>query len=66
LRWTIVALDGTGPRIPATPAVVLARKLARGTLTGSGATACLDVFTLQECLDALDDPSITTSLETLS
>ena len=48
------------------PAVVLACKLARGTLTGSGATACLDVFTLQDCLDALDDPSITTSLETLS
>ncbi|MUV12618.1 saccharopine dehydrogenase family protein [Noviluteimonas gilva] len=65
LRWTIVAREGTGPRIPATPAVVLARKLARGTLTGSGATACLDLFTLQACVDALDDPAITTSLTTL-
>ncbi|KGQ18829.1 Saccharopine dehydrogenase [Lysobacter dokdonensis DS-58] len=65
LRWTIIARDGAGPRIPATPAVVLARKLARGTLTGSGASACLDLFTLRECLDALDDPAITTSLDTL-
>ena len=65
LRWSIVARDGTGPRIPATAAIVLTRKLARGTLRGAGATACVDLFTLDECLDALRDPAIETSTQVL-
>jgi hypothetical protein len=65
LRWSIVARDGEGPRIPATPAIVLARKLARGGLPGSGARACVDLFTLDECLDALRSPTIETSTQTL-
>lgn len=58
LRWTLVARDGDGPRIPATAAVVLARKLARGELPGSGARPCLDLFTLDEFLAALAPFSI--------
>lgn len=54
-RWEIVACDGDGPEIPATAAVVIARKLARGTLAARGAHACLDLFTLDECLDSLAD-----------
>ncbi len=53
LRWRIVADAGSGPQIPATPAVVLARKLARRQLPGAGAVPCLDLFTLDDCLDAL-------------
>lgn len=53
LRWRIVAPAGSGPQIPATPAVVLVRKLARGQLPGAGAVPCLDLFTLDDCLDAL-------------
>jgi saccharopine dehydrogenase-like NADP-dependent oxidoreductase len=63
LRWTIVARDGDGPRIPATAAVVLARKLARGALPGSGARACLDLFTLDEFVDALAPFAIDTTLQ---
>lgn len=65
LRWSLVARDGDGPRIPATPAIVLARKLARGECAATGATACLDLFTLEECLAALRDAAVSTSLETL-
>jgi saccharopine dehydrogenase-like NADP-dependent oxidoreductase len=61
LRWSIIARDGDGPHIPATAAVVLARKLARGALPGSGARACLDVFTLDEFAAALAPYAIETS-----
>lgn len=54
LQWRIVAAEGSGPHIPATAAVVLARKLARGALPGGGARACLDLFTLDEFLQALE------------
>lgn len=52
-RWEILARDGDGPEIPATAAVVIARKLARGELASRGAGACLDLFTLDECLESL-------------
>lgn len=53
LAWEIVARDGDGPEIPATAAVVIARKLARGEITARGARACLDLFTLGEFLESL-------------
>lgn len=46
--WTIVAESGDGPEIPCTPAVLLAKKLARGDLPATGARVCLDLFTLDE------------------
>jgi hypothetical protein len=63
LRWRLVATNGDGPQVPATAAVVLARKLARGELPGSGARACLDLFTLDEFIDALDGYAIETTTE---
>jgi saccharopine dehydrogenase-like NADP-dependent oxidoreductase len=62
LRWTLTAAGGDGPQVPATAAIVLARKLARGALPGSGARACLDLFSLAEYLEALRPFAITTSL----
>ncbi len=63
VRWTLIATDGDGPQVPATAAVVLARKLAHGELRGAGAQACLDLFTLDEFLHALRGHAITTTLE---
>ncbi|MFC0676763.1 saccharopine dehydrogenase family protein [Lysobacter korlensis] len=62
LRWQIVATAGSGPQIPATAAVVLARKLARGALAGAGARACLDLFTLEEFMQPLQAHPIQTSV----
>lgn len=62
-RWTLVARDGSGPQIPATAAVVLTRKLARGALPGAGARPCLDLFSLDEFLAALPDDPIDTTLD---
>ncbi|MCG8543655.1 MAG: saccharopine dehydrogenase NADP-binding domain-containing protein [Alphaproteobacteria bacterium] len=47
-RWTITADRGEGPWIPCLPAVILARKLARGDLTTRGATPCWNLFSLEE------------------
>lgn len=53
VRWEIIATGGDGPQIPATPAVVISRKLAYGELGTRGAVACLDLFTLGEFLASL-------------
>lgn len=66
LRWILLARDGDGPQIPCTSAILLARKLARGELAGSGARACLDLFTLDEFLQSLSGFAIETSLQDLS
>ena len=63
LRWQLTAAQGDGPQIPCTAAVVLARKLARGALPGHGARACLDLFSLDEFMQALNDYAVTTSLQ---
>lgn len=60
LQWTITARNGDGPEIPATPAVVLAQKLARGEITGGGASACSGFFKLDEILASLEPFEIET------
>lgn len=64
VRWRIVAADGSGPQIPATAAVVLARKLVRGELPGAGAGPCVDLFTLDEFVQALAAFPISVASET--
>lgn len=65
LRWSIVARDGSGPRIPATAAVVLARRW-RTTPPEPGAGPCLDLFSLEDFLGALIDAPIEASTQALS
>lgn len=60
LTWEIVARDGDGPEIPATAAVVIALKLARGEIAARGARPCVDLFTLEECLASLAEFAIGT------
>lgn len=63
-EWMIVAGGGDGPEIPATPAVVLAKKLARGELAARGARPCLDLFSLDEFLTALEGLDIRVTCQT--
>jgi len=60
IYWEIIATEGDGPQIPATPAVVISRKLARDELLVRGAGPCLDFFTLDECLASLAGYAIRT------
>lgn len=66
VQWQIIASDGSGPQIPATVAIVLARKLARTELPGGGAKPCLDLFTLDEFMHALDSFPIQASTRVVS
>jgi hypothetical protein len=63
LDWTLIAREGDGPQIPATAAVLLARKLARGALPGAGAAPCLDLFALDEFLSTLDGFAMETRVD---
>ena len=51
-QWTVLADRGEGPWIPCLPAVILARKLARGDLLRRGATPCWNLFSLEEFAEA--------------
>lgn len=66
LRWSLGAGAGDGPQIPATPAVVLARKLADGALPTRGAMPCMGMFTLDEALSALTGFAIEIGVEKLT
>jgi saccharopine dehydrogenase-like NADP-dependent oxidoreductase len=48
IDWQLVAGSGHGPQVPATAAVILARRLAAGTWPGAGAIPCVDVPRLDE------------------
>ena len=58
-RWFIVALNGDGPQIPCVPAIVLARRLAAGELSGAGAMPCVGMVTLEVYLAELKPFAVT-------
>jgi Saccharopine dehydrogenase NADP binding domain len=57
--WHLVAGSGHGPYIPATPAVILGKRLLDGTLSARGAMPCVGLFTLDEFLAEIADLDIT-------
>ena len=57
-RLFIIARSGHGPLIPCVPAILLAKRLARGKLGQRGALPGLDLIALHEYLDALADLDI--------
>lgn len=65
LRWQLIAEAGCGPEVPATAAVLLARRLARGGLPGAGARPCIDLFSLDDFLAELRGFPLHTRLELL-
>ena len=48
IAWHLVARRGHGPYVPVAPAVILAKKLARGKIIERGAHACVGLVTLAE------------------
>lgn len=53
--WYITARGNHGPEIPCSPALVLARKLARGEVSGRGAVASLGLVDLSDFEAELQD-----------
>ena len=54
VRFFMIARSGHGPYIPCMPAILLARKLARGEVDRRGATPCVDLIDLPDYLRALE------------
>lgn len=52
-RFFLIARSGHGPYIPCMPAILIARRLARGETIAPGARPCLDLIDLDEYLGAL-------------
>jgi Saccharopine dehydrogenase NADP binding domain len=61
--WTLIAGNGDGPQVPCTAAIVIARKLAAGTLAARGAMPCVGLFSLDECLRELEGYDVRTMVE---
>ncbi|MGC3981633.1 MAG: saccharopine dehydrogenase NADP-binding domain-containing protein [Steroidobacteraceae bacterium] len=61
--WFIIARDGYGPYIPTIPAIVLAKKAARGEALPHGARACVACLSLKEYLDELKPYPVRTYTE---
>ncbi len=58
LMWNLVAQQNHGPEIPCVPALILARKLAAGTISARGAYPCLGMITLPEFDEEVSDLDI--------
>lgn len=58
--WFIIAKNADGPYIPTIPAVILARKIAKGEMTSIGAMPCVGLVSLAEILSELRDFDIQT------
>lgn len=63
LTWTLTALAGDGPYIPTIPSVVLARKLARGGLSMSGAMPCMGLMSLADFTGVVSNLTIDQEVE---
>ena len=55
INFDLVAHHGDGLCIPSVPAIIMAKKLANGDITKTGATPCLDLITLDEYLEVLSE-----------
>lgn len=58
IEWHLIAMSGHGPYIPASPAVVLVKKLLAGGLHVRGAMPCQGLLTLEEFLAEVGDLDI--------
>lgn len=58
ITFELIARSGDGPYIPCMPAILLARKLANGSISETGAYPCIGFIDLKEYLEALGDLDI--------
>lgn len=65
IDWHLVARRGHGPEIPCMPAIVLARKLAAGTLAQRGSVPCMGLMTLADFGEAVTRAQLDISWRTV-
>jgi len=64
ITWTLIAEHGVGPHIPTIPAILVARGIANGTISLTGANPCLGFFSLAEFLEYAESWDIYTRVQT--
>jgi Saccharopine dehydrogenase NADP binding domain len=62
LTWYLIAAGGHGPYIPATPSVLLAKRLLAGTIGVRGAMPCVGLLTQDDLLAEIADLDIVAGL----
>jgi len=55
VTWNLVARQNHGPEIPCSPALILARKLAAGTIAIRGALPCMGMFSMADFENEMSD-----------
>jgi saccharopine dehydrogenase-like NADP-dependent oxidoreductase len=65
LRWHVRAPGNDGPEIPCMAAILLARKLAAGTIGSAGAMPCMGMVSLAEFAPEFEKWKMTTAVEEL-
>jgi saccharopine dehydrogenase-like NADP-dependent oxidoreductase len=65
VRWWLEAAAGEGPEVPVTPALVLAQRLADGTLPVIGAMPCVGLLDLEALMAALAPFAVRSGAEVL-
>jgi hypothetical protein len=63
LRWSLAARQGHGPYVPVTPAVIIAKRLAEGRETRTGALPCMGLFTPEDFMAEVADLDIAATVE---
>jgi len=63
VTWNLTARHNHGPEIPCSPALILARKLAAGTISLRGAYPCLGMFTMSDFDNEVSELDISWSIE---
>ncbi len=59
INWQLIATDGDGPKVPALPAIILAKKIIKNQLKLIGAMPCLELFSVDDFQLESNDLSIT-------
>ncbi len=62
-NWYLTANKNHGPEIPCAPALILAKKLARGDTSDSGAVSCFGQITLEEFSREVEDLEISWEIQ---
>jgi hypothetical protein len=62
INWRLTAKRGCGPYIPATPAVLIAKRLLAGRLAARGAMPCVGLLSLDDLLAELADLDVAAGL----
>jgi len=66
VRYWLEATSGHGPLVPCVPAILLARRIARGEIQDRGARPCLDLVDLPAYLRELEGLDVAVSVERVS